>query len=111
MDMQFLKNVIQLTISRVTYLQILENHMDTCAALRDSINHFVGCIATGSIFIPVITLFSSFGRSMSMLGGEDEILFSCVMVLVNVLPKFVNQWSFVHVGAYNKEFVPASRDT
>ncbi|RYR04286.1 hypothetical protein Ahy_B06g083956 [Arachis hypogaea] len=109
--MQFLKNVIQLTISRVTYLQILGNHMDTCAALRDSINRSGGCIAIGSILIPVFTLFRSFGRLMSLLGGEDEILFCCVMVLVNVLPQFVNRWSFVHIGAYNKEFVHASRDT
>ncbi|RYR53786.1 protein PNS1 isoform X1 [Arachis hypogaea] len=112
--MQFLKNVIQLTISRVTYLQILGNPMDTCAALRDSINRSVGCIAIGSILIPVFTLLRSFGRSMSLLGGENEIMFCCVsycMGMVNVLPKFGSRWSFVHIGVYNKEFVDASQDT
>ncbi|MED6170921.1 hypothetical protein PIB30_035792 [Stylosanthes scabra] len=111
--MQFLKNVIQVTISRVTYQQIVGVNIDTHVAISDIIKHFAGSIAIGSILVPFITLFRSFARSMFLI-GKHEIMFSCVgcyMGMSSVLVNIGNRWGFVHVGLYNKGFVQASSDT
>ncbi|MED6157815.1 hypothetical protein PIB30_027073 [Stylosanthes scabra] len=99
--MQFLKNVIQVTISRVAYLHILEVHMDANEANRDTIKNFTGCVAMGSILVPVMTLLRSFARLTCCCVG-------CYMTVSSVLMNHGNRWGFVHVGVYNHGFLESS---
>ncbi|KAK7380794.1 hypothetical protein VNO78_33313 [Psophocarpus tetragonolobus] len=114
--MQFLKNVLQVTISRVKYMHLAGGEiMDTRVALHDTIKHLLGSVSIGSILVPFISLFRGFARSTNLLGGDtDEFMFSCVscyMGIASILVTCGNRWGFVHVGVYNKGFVQASSDT
>ncbi|MED6170920.1 hypothetical protein PIB30_035791 [Stylosanthes scabra] len=97
----FLKNVIQVTISRVAYLHILEVHMDANEANRDTIRNFTGCVAMGSILVPVMTLLRSFARLTCCCAG-------CYVGVSSVLMNHGNRWGFVHVGVYNHGFLESS---
>ncbi|XP_027359530.1 protein PNS1 [Abrus precatorius] len=114
--MQFLKNVLQVTISRVKYIHLAGGViMDTRVALHDTVKYLTGSVSIGSILVPFISLFRGFARSTSLVGGDnDEFLFSCVscyMGIASLLVTCGNKWGFVHVGVHNKEFVQASSDT
>lgn len=114
--MQFLKNALQVTISRVKYMHFAGGvHMDTSVAFRDTIKYLAGSVSIGSILVPIIGVFRGFARLMSLVGGDtDEFMFSCVscyMGIASVLVTCGNRWGFVHVGVYNKGFVQASSDT
>ncbi|RDX77375.1 pns1, partial [Mucuna pruriens] len=114
--MQFLKNVLQVTISRVKYMHLAGGViMDTRVALHDTLKYLTGSVSIGSILVPFISLFRGFARSTSLVGGDtDEFMFSCVscyMGIASLLVTCGNRWGFVHVGVYNKGFVQASSDT
>ncbi|KAK7316018.1 hypothetical protein VNO77_34632 [Canavalia gladiata] len=114
--MQFLKNVLQVTISRVKYMNLAGGViMDTRVALYDTIKYLTGSVSIGSILVPFISTFRGFARSTSLVGGDtDEFMFSCVscyMGIASLLVTCGNRWGFVHVGVYNKGFVQASSDT
>lgn len=114
--MQFLKNVLQVTISRVKYMHLAGGiDMDTREALHDTVKYLTGSVSLGSILVPFISLFRGFARSTSLVGGDtDEFMFSCVscyMGIASILVTCGNRWGFVHVGVYNKGFVQASSDT
>ncbi|MED6170918.1 hypothetical protein PIB30_035789 [Stylosanthes scabra] len=98
--MQFLKNVIQLTVSSVKYIEMVRSvTMDINAARCIAIRGFSGRIAMGSILVPVMTLF----RSFALLMGFTRIS--------TVLAKCGNRWGFLCVGVYNSGFVQASSFT
>ncbi|KAK7396121.1 hypothetical protein VNO78_16902 [Psophocarpus tetragonolobus] len=115
--MQFLKNAMYVTISRVKYMNFAGGvvDMDTRLAFCDTIKHLTGSVSLGSILVPIIVLFRGFARTMSLVGGDtDEFMFSCVSCYMGIASLFVirgNRWGFVHVGVYNKGFVQASCDT
>ncbi|XP_057437775.1 protein PNS1-like isoform X2 [Lotus japonicus] len=115
-SMQFLKNAMQVTISRVKYVHFAGGaaEIDTRVAICDTIKYLTGSVCIGSILVPIFGLFRGFARSMSLIGGHtDEFMFSCVscyMGIASVLVNFGNRWGFVHVGVYNKGFVQASSD-
>ncbi|KAH1194423.1 Protein pns1 [Glycine max] len=114
--MQFLKNAMYVTISRVKYMNFAGGvDMDTRVAFCDTIKHLTGSVSMGSILVPVIVLFRGFARTTSLVGGDtDEFMFSCVSCYMGVASFLVvrgNRWGFVHVGVYNKGFVQASTDT
>ncbi|KAG4938157.1 hypothetical protein AAZX31_16G033700 [Glycine max] len=114
--MQFLKNAMYVTISRVKYMHFAGGvDMDTRVAVCDTIKHLTGSVSMGSILVPVIVLFRGFARTTSLVGGDtDEFMFSCVSCYMGVASLLVvrgNRWGFVHVGVYNKGFVQASCDT
>ncbi|KAJ1393260.1 Choline transporter-like [Sesbania bispinosa] len=114
--MQCLKNVMQVTISRVKYMHLAGGViMDTRVALHDTVKYLTGSVSIGSILVPLISLFRGFARSTSLVGGDtDEFMFSCVscyMGIASLLVTCGNRWGFVHVGVYNKGFVQASSDT
>jgi hypothetical protein len=114
--MQFLKNVIQVTISRIKYMNLgCGEIMDTRVALNDTLKHLSGSVSIGSILVPFISTFRGFARSIKIIGGDsDEFMFSCVscyMGIATILVSCGNRFGFVHVGVYNKGFVQASCDT
>ncbi|XP_004489651.1 protein PNS1 [Cicer arietinum] len=114
--MQILKNVIQVTISRIKYMNLGNGIiMDTSIALHDTIKYLIGSVSIGSILVPIISTFRGFARSTKLVGGDiDEFMFSCVscyMGIASILVSCGNRWGFVHVGVYNKGFVQASKDT
>ncbi|KAK7286585.1 hypothetical protein RJT34_21684 [Clitoria ternatea] len=114
--MQFLKNAMHVTISRVKYMHFAGGFdMDTRVAFCETIKYLTGSVTIGSILVPIIVLFRGFARSMSRLGGDiNEFMFSCVGCYLGIASLLVtcgNRWGFVHVGVYNKGFVQASSDT
>ncbi|XP_028790104.1 protein PNS1-like [Neltuma alba] len=114
--MQFLKNVLQVSVSRIMYMNFACGvHIDTRAAIYDTIKYLTGSVSIGSILVPLIGLFRGFARSMSLVGGDtDEFMFSCVscyMGIASTLVRHGNRWGFVYVGAYNKGIVQSSSDT
>ncbi|XP_027918799.1 uncharacterized protein LOC114177590 [Vigna unguiculata] len=114
--MQFLKNAMYVTISRVKYMAFSGGvDMDTRIAFCDTIKHLTGCVSIGSILVPIIVLFRGFARATSLVGGDtDEFMFSCVSCYTGIASLLVirgNRWGLVHVGVYNKGFVQASSDT
>ncbi|RDX92233.1 pns1, partial [Mucuna pruriens] len=114
--MQFLKNAMYVTISRVKYMNFAGGvDMDTRVAFCDTIKHLTGSVSLGSILVPIIVLFRGFARTTSLVGGDtDEFMFSCVSCYMGIASLLVvrgNRWGFVHVGVYNKGFVQASSDT
>ncbi|XP_014509685.1 protein PNS1-like isoform X1 [Vigna radiata var. radiata] len=114
--MQFLKNVLQVTISRVRYMHLAGGAMmDTKVALNDTVKYLTGSVSIGSILVPFISVFRGFARATSLIGGDSgEFMFSCVscyMGIASLLVKYGNRWGLVYVGVYNKGFVQASSDT
>jgi hypothetical protein len=114
--MQFLKNVIQVTISRIKYMNLgCGEIIDTRVAFYDTLKYLSGSVSIGSILVPFISTFRGFARSIKIIGGDsDEFMFSCVscyMGIATILVSCGNRFGFVHVGVYNKGFVQASCDT
>ncbi|XP_045790374.1 protein PNS1-like [Trifolium pratense] len=114
-SMQFLKNVIQVTISRIKYMNLgFGEVMDTRVAFNDTLKYLSGSVSIGSILVPFISTFRGFARSLKIIGGDsDEFMFSCVscyMGIATILVSCGNRFGFVHVGVYNKGFVQASCD-
>ncbi|KAL2335124.1 hypothetical protein Fmac_016337 [Flemingia macrophylla] len=114
--MQFLKNVLQVTISRVKYMHLSGGViMDNSVALHDTINYQTGSVSFGSILVPFISLFRGSARLTSLIRGDADVLVfayaRCYMQLASALVACGNRWGFVHVGVYNKGFVQASSDT
>ncbi|KAI4301013.1 hypothetical protein L6164_034332 [Bauhinia variegata] len=114
--MQFLKNVVQVTISRVKFLQFACGmYFDTRLAFHETLKYLTGPVSIGSILVPPIGLFRGFARTVSLVGGDtDEFMFSCVscyMGIASILVTCGNRWGFVYVGVYNKGFMEASSDT
>ncbi|KAI9121476.1 hypothetical protein K1719_008509 [Acacia pycnantha] len=114
--MQFLKNVMQVSVSRIMYMNFASGvHIDTRVAFHDTIKYLTGTVSLGSILVPLIGFFRGFARSMSLVGGDtDEFMFSCVGCYVGIASALVrrgNRWGFVYVGVYDKGFVQSSSDT
>ncbi|CAK9319634.1 unnamed protein product [Citrullus colocynthis] len=115
-SLQVIKNIVQVTISRIKYLNLAmgrENNIR--AAFHDTITYSVGTISLGSAIIPLISFIQGSARSMRLVAGDsDEFLFSCANCysgLASMLRNHGNRWGFVHVGVYNKGIVQASYDT
>lgn len=115
-SLQVIKNIVQVTISRIKYLNLAmgrENNIR--AAFHDTIKYSVGTISLGSAIIPLISFIQGSARSMRLVAGDsDEFLFSCANCysgLASMLRNHGNRWGFVHVGVYNKGIVQASYDT
>ncbi|MED6157814.1 hypothetical protein PIB30_027072 [Stylosanthes scabra] len=95
--MQFLKNVIRLTISYVKYIEVVRYvTWDTNVARSTAIRGYSGRIAMGSILVPVMTLFHNFARLMGF------------TTISTVLARCGNQWGFLYIGMFNRGFVQSS---
>ncbi|KAJ7976442.1 Choline transporter-like protein [Quillaja saponaria] len=112
--MQVMKNVVQVMISQVKYMQF-SSETDTRVAFHDTIKHLMGSVCIGSILVPILGLIRGSARAMSQVAGDtDEFLFSCANCykgVASILITYGNRWGFVYVGVYNKGFVQASSDT
>ncbi|XP_022154493.1 protein PNS1-like isoform X2 [Momordica charantia] len=114
--LQVIKNIVQVTISRIKYLNLARGHeKDTRAAFHDTMKHLIGTISIGSVIAPLVSFIQGSARAMRLMAGEsDEFLFSCAHCcsgIASTLRNHGNRWGFVHVGVYNKGMVQASVDT
>uniref|UniRef100_A0A0A0L2R8 Choline transporter-like protein n=2 Tax=Cucumis sativus TaxID=3659 RepID=A0A0A0L2R8_CUCSA len=115
-SLQVIKNIVQVTISCIKYLNLAEgSEKDIGAAFHDIIKNSVGTISLGSAIIPLFSFIQGSARSMRLVAGDsDEFLFSCANCcsgLASLLRSHGNRWGFVHVGVFNKGIVQASYDT
>lgn len=114
--MHIVKNTIQVTVSRVKYMQFASGmDTDTKIAFKEIVGSTIGSICFGSAIVPILGVIRGSARAISLIAGEtDEFLFSCANCYSGVgsrLVRYGNRWGFVHVGVYGKSFVQASADT
>ena len=115
--MHFLKNSVQVTISRVKHMHFASgvDMEQTSVAFGDTIK-YAGSVAAGSILVPIIGIIRSFVRWAILISGDAYLV--CADCYLGLATQFVthgnecgNRWGFVHVGVYNKGFMQASHDT
>ncbi|GMH26552.1 hypothetical protein Nepgr_028395 [Nepenthes gracilis] len=114
--MQVIKNILQVTISRIKYLNFASGmDVDTSTAFSHAVKYSMGTICAGSIVVPVLGLIRGSSRFISLVAGDtEEFMFSCTSCCSSVASKLIyygNRWGFVHVGVYDKGIVRASKDT
>lgn len=114
--MHVIKNALQATVSRIAYLCLVSKaQMDPRMALRETAKYLMGSVSIGSMFVPVTGVIRGSARAIAtVVGGQDEFLFSCADCysgVASALTNHANRWAFVQVSVYNKEFVEASIDT
>ncbi|KAL6555268.1 hypothetical protein OROGR_006526 [Orobanche gracilis] len=114
--MQIIKNTIEVAVSHFKYMQLTCGiEVDLKTVIKDAVRYSMGSICTGSILVPVITVFRALARAVSLVSGDaDEFMFSCAGCCSGVASRIVsygNRWGFVHVGVYSKGIVRASMDT
>ncbi|KAF8007457.1 hypothetical protein BT93_K1463 [Corymbia citriodora subsp. variegata] len=114
--MHVVKNLLQATIARVKYMNFGYGvNVDTRLAFCDTMKYLIGSVSMGSAMVPIIGTIRGSSRALSSIGGgSDEFLFSCTDCYSGIASRLItygNRWGFVHVGALNKAFVRASRDT
>lgn len=114
--MHIVKNTIQVTISRVKYMQFACGiDIDTKVAFKETLGYAMGSICIGSAIVPVLGVIRGSARAIILIAGDtDEFMFSCANCYSGVASRLVaygNRWGFVHVGVYCKSFVQASTDT
>ncbi|KAG1331799.1 CTL-like protein [Cocos nucifera] len=112
---EVMRNVANLTVSRVIALYYLRGmQSDIQFSFQRAISINLGSACLGSLFVPTIEFLRIIARALNLLEGEDEFLFSCAHCCLNVMESIFpngNSWAFVHIAAYGKGFVEASRST
>ncbi|KAI3413087.1 uncharacterized protein J3R85_016577 [Psidium guajava] len=113
--MHVVKNLLQATIARIKYMNFGYGvNVGTRVAACDTMKYLVGSVSMGSAMVPIIGTVRGSARALSSIaGGSDEFLFSCTNCysgIASTLIRYGNRWGFVHVGALNRGFVPASRN-
>lgn len=113
--MHVIKNLLQATIARVKYMNFGYGvNVDTRVASCDTMKYLIGSVSMGSAMVPIFGTVRGSARALSSIGGgSDEFLFSCTDCYSGIASRLTtlgNRWGFVHVGALNQGFVPASRD-
>ncbi|XAR69546.1 hypothetical protein NMG60_11001177 [Bertholletia excelsa] len=114
--MHVIKNTLQVTISRVKYMNFAGmDNLDIIAAFHDTMDISFGSICMASAMLPILGLVRGSARAMSLVSGDaDEFMFSCANCYSGFASRLVmygNRWGLVHIGIYNKGFVQASTDT
>ncbi|ONK63687.1 uncharacterized protein A4U43_C07F17850 [Asparagus officinalis] len=67
-----------------------------------------------SLFVPTIEALRIMARGFNLLEEEDEFMFSCAHCCLRVMESvfhYGNSWAFVHIAAYGRGFVAASKST
>lgn len=113
--MHVIKNLLQAAVARIKYMNFGYGvNVATRVAACDTMKYLVGSVSMGSAMVPIIGTVRGSARALSTIaGGSDEFLFSCTNCysgIASTLIRYGNRWGFVHVGALNRGFVPASRD-
>lgn len=112
---EVMRNVANLTASRVIALYYLRGMQSSVQfSFQRALSYNLGSACLGSLFVPTIEALRILARGLNLLEGEDEFMFSCAHCCLNVMNavfEFGNSWAFVHIAAYGKGFVQASRST
>ncbi|KAJ1292185.1 hypothetical protein BS78_02G372900 [Paspalum vaginatum] len=112
---EVMRNVANLTASRVIalyYLRGMQSSVQFC--FQRALSYNLGSACLGSLFVPTIEALRILARGLNLLEGEDEFMFSCAHCCLHVMNgifSFGNSWAFVHIAAYGRGFVQASRST
>ncbi|EEC82598.1 hypothetical protein OsI_27162 [Oryza sativa Indica Group] len=83
-------------------------------SFQRALSYNLGSACLGSLFVPTIEALRIVARGLNLLEGEDEFMFSCAhccLHVMNAIFEFGNSWAFVHIAAYGRGFVQASRST
>ncbi|KAL6657454.1 hypothetical protein ACP70R_005234 [Stipagrostis hirtigluma subsp. patula] len=112
---EVMRNVANLTASRVIALYYLRGMQSSVQfSFQRALSYNLGSACLGSLFVPTIEALRILARGLNLLEGEDEFMFSCAHCCLNVMNaifSFGNSWAFVHIAAYGRGFVQASRST
>lgn len=113
---QIIKNVMQVTVSHVKYMQLTCGiEVDIKTVVQSAAKYSMGTICFGSILVPILAVIRGLARAITLISGDvDEFMFSCANCCSGVGSRIVaygNRWGFVHVGVYSKGIVQASKDT
>ncbi|KAI5008503.1 hypothetical protein ZWY2020_009551 [Hordeum vulgare] len=112
---EVMRNVANLTASRVIALYYLRGMQSSVQfSFQRALTYNLGSACLGSLFVPTIEALRILARGLNLLEGEDEFMFSCAHCCLNVMNavfEFGNSWAFVHIAAYGRGFVQASRST
>lgn len=112
---EVMRNVANLTASRVIALYYLRGMQSSVQfSFQRALSYNLGSACLGSLFVPTIEALRILARGLNLLEGEDEFMFSCAHCCLNVMNaifQYGNSWAFVHIAAYGRGFVQASRST
>ncbi|KAK1678312.1 hypothetical protein QYE76_039160 [Lolium multiflorum] len=112
---EVMRNVANLTASRVIALYYLRGMQSSVQfSFQRALSYNLGSACLGSLFVPTIEALRILARGLNLLEGEDEFMFSCAHCCLNVMNavfEYGNSWAFVHIAAYGRGFVQASRST
>nr|CAB3458827.1 unnamed protein product [Digitaria exilis] len=112
---EVMRNVANLTASRVIALYYLRGMQSSVKfSFQRALTYNLGSACLGSLFVPTIEALRILARGLNLLEGEDEFMFSCAHCCLHVMNgvfSFGNSWAFVHIAAYGRGFVQASRST
>ncbi|KAL6841849.1 hypothetical protein ACP4OV_028361 [Aristida adscensionis] len=112
---EVMRNVANLTASRVIALYYLRGMQSSVQfSFQRALSYNLGSACLGSLFVPTIEAARILARGLNLLEGEDEFMFSCAhccLHVMNAIFSFGNSWAFVHIAAYGRGFVQASRST
>ncbi|KAL5995240.1 hypothetical protein ACLOJK_025298 [Asimina triloba] len=112
---EVMRNVVNVTVSRVISLYYLRGmQMNTQFCFQRAMTRSFGSSCLGSVFVPAIEALRIVARVLNLLRGEDEFMFSCAHCCLKVMEAIFrcgNGWAFVHIGAYGRDFVRASKST
>ncbi|KAF0907334.1 hypothetical protein E2562_015834 [Oryza meyeriana var. granulata] len=112
---EVMRNVANLTASRVIALYYLRGMQSSVQfSFQRALSYNLGSACLGSLFVPTIEALRILARGLNLLEGEDEFMFSCAhccLHVMNAIFEFGNSWAFVHIAAYGRGFVQASRST
>ncbi|KAJ3683838.1 hypothetical protein LUZ60_014065 [Juncus effusus] len=112
---EVMRNVTNLTVSRVIALYYLRGmQCNTQFSFQRAVSLNLGSACLGSLVVPSIEALRILARGLNLLEGEDEFMFSCAHCCLNVMESvfnYGNSWAFVHIAAYGKGFVAASKST
>ncbi|XXG83558.1 hypothetical protein AAC387_Pa10g1287 [Persea americana] len=109
------RNVVNLTVCRAVSLYYLRGMQSTTQfCFQRAISRNLGSACLGSLFVPTIEALRIVARVLNLLKGEDEFMFSCAhccLKMMEAIFRCGNGWAFVHIAAYGRSFVTASRTT
>ncbi|KAJ6795996.1 putative CTL-like protein [Iris pallida] len=112
---EVMRNVANLTVSRVIALYYLRGMQCSVRfSFQRAVSINLGSASLGSLFVPTIEACRILARGLNLLEGEDEFMFSCAHCCLHVMESvfhYGNSWAFVHIAAYGKGFVAASKST
>ncbi|KAJ0976110.1 hypothetical protein J5N97_018075 [Dioscorea zingiberensis] len=112
---EVMRNVANLTVSRVIALYYLRGmQCNVQFSFQRALSLNLGSACLGSLFLPTIEALRIVARALNLLEGEDEFMFSCAHCCLHVMDSIFrigNSWAFVHIAAYGRGFVAASKST